>query len=336
MQSMGQFLHLSQMLKVSPTMLQSIHILQMNVQTLSDYLTDYSESNPLLEPDEDKPIEAREEMFHLIPWARQAEHSSPPEPWQDSEVDSLSLLLLDQLSRLALSPPLMALCEYLIDFLDDNGYLSSDDLAALLEAGIPSDLMERAVSTLQSLEPAGIAARSLSECLSLQLSRTSLDHSLAFSIVRSHLDDLAKKRYQKIAQAEQVSLDEVMAASELILSCNPYPGRNYEQKGPTAYIQPDAWTIIADGLVYVFCNQWDIPQFRLSREYIALLQQSADAKDQAYLREKIKEARWLLHCGRAPQHYLADLHQRNRNLAKTLFFRRKPSASSHDTVRNCR
>lgn len=296
MQPMEQFLQLSQMLKVSPTMLQSIHILQMNVQSLADYLSDCSERNPLLELDETQPIRAREEMLSHIPWARQSECSPIPEPWQDSEVDSLPVLLLDQLSRLSLSPPLRALSEYLIDFLDDNGYLSSEDLASLRKAGVPPSLLEDAVVTLQSLEPAGIAARNLSECLSLQLSRTATKHALASSIVSLHLDDLAKKRYKSIAQAEGCSLEEVTAAAQLILSLNPHPGRNYEQKEPTGYIQPDAWAVMTDGHVHIFCNQWDIPQLRLSQEYVTLLQQSSNPEDQTYLRENLRESRWLLHC----------------------------------------
>ena len=89
----------------------------------------------------------------------------------DKELDSLSAFLADQLERKRLSKPLLALTKYMAEMVDEDGYLAQEDLDGLTEMKIPQAMVDQALDIVQSLEPAGVGARNLAECLVLQLSR---------------------------------------------------------------------------------------------------------------------------------------------------------------------
>lgn len=169
-----QTLELAQALKLSPTLLQSMNILQMTTLELSAYLKDLALENPVLEEQEGGT--SWEEFAHQVSWL--ADQPGPSggetvgEPGRiDQETGSLSFLLEEQLERLKLDQKILAVCRYLVGLLDDRGWLDPADLEGLTAAGVPEALLEQAVKTLQSLDPAGIGARNLGECLTLQLDR---------------------------------------------------------------------------------------------------------------------------------------------------------------------
>ena len=144
-----QRLELAQVLKLSPSLLQSMGILQMTTLELADYLKDLALENPVME--EAPPGEETlswEAFASRVPWL--AGESGPAggagqgEPGRrDREPDSLEFLLEEQLDRLGLEGPLDALCRYLVGLLDDRGRLDPEELADLARAGVPEDLLER-------------------------------------------------------------------------------------------------------------------------------------------------------------------------------------------------
>ena len=142
--SLEQLMSLAQTLKLSPTLLQSMSILQMNTQELSDYLNDLALENPVMEYTEAPSGQLSwEEFSHQVPWlgdapAPTASGEGPAEPASAGETDSLALLVNQQLDRLHLTPPLLALCRYLAETLDDHGRLDPADLEGLTQAGVPT------------------------------------------------------------------------------------------------------------------------------------------------------------------------------------------------------
>lgn len=300
--SFDQLLSLAQALKLSPTLLQSMNILQMNTQELSDYLNNLALENPAMEYQDDHGDgPSWEEFSSRIPWL--ADTPSPSyggEPPADlgiasDQTDSLELLLRDQLSRLSLDPPLLALCQYLAENLDGSGRMDQQDLDDLTRAGVPQDLMDRAVSTLQSLDPPGIAARSLSECLVLQLQRMPGDHSLAIQLC-SHLDALAKENYKVLSTKLSCTEAQIRAAAKVIQSLDPAPGADLAPSEPIQYVRPDAWVAEVDGQLQVFVNQWDLPRFSLSADYLQMVKTGQEDDAAEYLRQKISQAQWVLQC----------------------------------------
>ena len=296
-----QQLFLAQTLKLSPTLLQSMHILQMNTQELSDYLNDLALENPAMEYDEAPQQPSWAEFASRIPWLADthapgihAEITGDMGSVSD-QTDSLELFLQDQLSRLALTPPLLALCQYLMTDLDDHGRLDPSTLAELKKAGVLEDLLTQAVYTLQSLDPPGIAARSLSECLILQLERLPGKHTLAIQLC-DHLDLIAKERYALLAKELSCTKNEILEAVRCIQSLNPNPLVDLPISDPIQYVRPDAWVAEIDGQLQVFVNQWDLPQFHLSNDYLRIMKDGQDEDTATYLRQKIQQAQWVLQC----------------------------------------
>lgn len=303
--SFDQLLALAQTLKLSPTLLQSMHILQMNTQELSDYLNDLALENPAMEYDE-APGPSWEDFSSRVPWLADTAASTgtgdlPADLGRAADAsDSLEVLLRDQLARLSLAPPLLALCQYLADSLGPKGRLDPEDLEGLTRAGVPEGLLDQAVETLQSLDPPGIAARSLEECLVLQLRRLPGDQSLAIRLC-GHLEALAQGAVPALAKRLRVSEADVKAAAETIRSLDPDPVGDLAPAGPIQYVRPDAWVAEVDGILQVFVNQWDLPRFSLSQDCQRLARTAVEAETAEYLRQKIQQAQWVLQCVRRRQ-----------------------------------
>ena len=168
---------LRQELKLTPQLLQSMELLQMNSQELVDYLNQVSEENPLVEQTDlaelHRAYDALRQKVHWINGGlpEDGRGAMPERGAADRETESLAAFLCDQLERRRLPKPLLALCRYLAELVDEDGRLSQEDLDGVAALKIPQPLIQQALETLQSLEPAGVGARSLSECLLLQLAR---------------------------------------------------------------------------------------------------------------------------------------------------------------------
>lgn len=306
MQNMEQIMRLSQELHLSPALLQSMKLLQMNTDQLADYINTISMENPTIEFDESGGLDQRYQewvsklsWFNCIPLRTHESLTlcdATSVGGTDSAIDSLSIFLRDQLARLHLSSPMEALCNYLVELLDEHGYLLEEDLSQLANSGIPTDMLSKARAILQSLEPAGLAANNLSECLQLQLSRLPGDHALSRIIVSNHLDDLSKGHYHHISQQLSVSVEEIHRARLQIQTLNANPIQEFECSTPTTYVSPDAWVAELDGSLQVMVNQWTIPRFHLCQDYVQLLEQKLDQETEQYLRQKIQQTQWLLHC----------------------------------------
>ena len=167
------------------------------------YLGRLTEENPLLEQEDVSSLRgAYEELRQKASWIDGGvygatfahEDGGPPERGAaDRNLESLSAFLRDQLERRRLPKPLLALSKYIAELVDEDGYLDEADLDSLLELKIPEPLIRQALETVQSLDPAGVGARSLSECLLLQLARREAVSPAALDIAARFLPELGKK-----------------------------------------------------------------------------------------------------------------------------------------------
>lgn len=270
-----QQLELAQVLKLSPTLLQSMGILQMTTLELEEYLQDLALENPVMEETPGARETAWDAFASRVPWlAGERMASGGPavgEPGRrDREPESLAFFLAEQLDRQGLDQPLLAVCRYLVDLLDDHGRLDPGDLADLTQAGVPEALLEEGVAALQSLDPAGVGARSAGESLALQLKRQPGDHRVALAICEKGLDLLAREQYGALARRLGVPRKQVEAAAQAIRALDPNPVGAWAVQGETEYLRPDAWVAEIDGTLQVFVNQWDLPQFHLSPAYLQM------------------------------------------------------------------
>ena len=291
---------LRQELKLTPQLLQSMELLQMNSQELLDYLNQVSEENPLVEQTDlsslHKAYEALRQKVHWINGGLPEDgHGAMPDRGAaDRETESLSAFLCDQLERRRLPKPLLALTRYLAELVDEEGRLSQEDLDGVADLKIPQALTQQALETLQSLDPAGVGARSLSECLLLQLARQDAPSPLDMEIVRRFLPDLCKKHYSLIARELHTTPEEVRAAEKRISALDPCPGRSFQPAEPTLYVRPDLFIAELDGKLQVILNDYYLPRVSISQYYVRLLKESDEPETRAYLQQKMQQAKWLL------------------------------------------
>lgn len=133
------------------------------------------------------------------------------------------------------------------ELVDEDGYLLPADLDGLQELKIPQALIRQALDIMQGLEPAGVCARSLSECLALQLTRQENVSPASLDIVSRFLPELGDKRYNRICQELGLSMKEVLTAKEQIASLDPHPGRVFQAAEPPVFVRPDIFVLELDG-----------------------------------------------------------------------------------------
>lgn len=294
---------LRQELKLTPQLLQSMQVLQMNSQELLEYLGKLSEENPLIEQEDSPALRgAYEELRQKASWIDAGLHggtfahedSSMPERGAvDRETESLSAFLCDQLDRKRLPKPLLALCKYLAELVDEDGWLSQDDLDGLLDLKIPQALIDQALETVQNLDPAGVCARDLSECLVLQLKRQGAAPEV-MEIAARFLPELGRKHYGPISRELGLTIEEIQAAEKVIASLDPHPGQAFQAAEPTVYVRPDVFIIELDGELQVVLNEYYLPRVSISDYYTRLLKESDEKETRVYLQQKMQQAKWLL------------------------------------------
>lgn len=295
---------LRQELKLTPQMMQSIEILQMNSHELLSYLNKAYEENPVIEKEE--PFDLLEEYAQLRQKASWIDaghirptfaHDFPDTQEQgsyDYETDSLAFFLKDQLERLFLPEHQMALTKYLADLVDENGYLTEEDIEGLRAMKIPDEMINQALQTLQGLEPAGVGARDLSECLCLQLQRQTPVNQTALRIAQAFLPELSQGHYGVICRELSIHINEVERAVQVIKTLTPYPGQAFASRETAVYVQPDVFVIEDEGVLRVILNEYYLPKISISSYYIRLMKEADDEETKQYLKQKIKQAKWLL------------------------------------------
>ena len=290
---------LRQELKLTPQLMQSMEVLQMTSQELLEYLSRQAEENPLLDQS-DPPERAYEELRRQAGWidggvrdrATFAHEEAAMEAGrEDSRLESLAAFLRDQIHRLRLSKPLTALCQYLAELVDEDGYLAQEDLDGLASMRIPQALTDQALDALQGLDPPGVGARSLSECLLLQLSRREGADPVAMDIAARFLPELGRKHYAAIAQKLGTTVEAVRAAEAVIASLEPHPGRAFQPAGPTAYVRPDVFVAELEGEWKVILNEYYLPRVSVNDYYLRLLKSSDEKETKDYLRQKLRQGK---------------------------------------------
>jgi RNA polymerase sigma-54 factor len=325
-------LRLSQHLTLTPQLQQSIRLLQLSTLELNQELERILQENPLLEREDDArepPVPAEEPVAHA------AETASAPEPtdadgpaaetdgaeasalddaplpgYRDEAEDgehqqiaadapTLRAHLLSQISLTKLSPRDHQLVALLIDSLDDDGYLtqSLEEIAALLPAELEVDLdeIQIALRHLQHLEPVGIGARSLGECLALQLAALPQDtphRAEALETAKSHLETLAARDFARLKKLLRCDDAALRAVQKLIISLNPKPGRNFSSD-ETRYVVPDVIVKKVKGVWLAALNPDAMPRLRINRLYAEILQRNRNAGTQQ-LASQLQEAKWLI------------------------------------------
>jgi len=320
---------LSQHLTLTPQLQQSIRLLQLSTVELNQEIERLLMENPILEREDGDP-ESAARAPDEAPRAAESAPAEVPEPQDQSEElradlaapwrstqegdddlgdrnqaapDSPTLRehLNSQLTLVHIDARDRALVSMLIDALDDDGYLTQplEEIAALLPAGTESGLDELAIALrhLQNLEPAGVGARSPSECLVLQLRTMAPEtpdarcHAIALTIAGQHLELLAARDYARLRTATGASDEELRAAQQLIRGLNPHPGAAFSRL-ESPYVIPDVFVRKVRNAWKASLNQEAMPRLRINRFYAELTARQKSSGSS--LATQLQEARWLI------------------------------------------
>jgi RNA polymerase sigma-54 factor len=215
--------------------------------------------------------------------------------------------LLWQLRLMAHSDKMKEIGEAIIGNIDENGYLCASDEELSETCGYGIDDIHEAITLIQSFDPPGIGARTLKECLLIQLRILELSGSLVEKLVIDHLPDLEKKNYKLLAKKYDTPLDDIIAAVKIIEELDPKPGRNFASVS-TNYIAPDVHIEKNDDEFQIILNDEGVPRLRLNSHYRKLLanKNMLSKEEKSYLDERLRSAVWLL----------KSLDQRNRTIYK--------------------
>lgn len=202
--------------------------------------------------------------------------------------------LLEQLSFLNLDEELREQCEMIVDSLDTDGYFAGHPADLAMVCGASMDEIEKAISVVQSCEPAGVAARNLRERLLIQIRRKGLEDSLAHTLVRDHLDDIAGNRILKLVKTLDRDLEEIRTAVLEIQELNPHIEWSGSEDS-SQYVEAEVTVLEKKGKLTVRLNNTRFPSLRISSVYRKLLADPSSSNEtREYIKEKIRSAAVLI------------------------------------------
>jgi RNA polymerase sigma-54 factor len=311
-------------------MIQSLKLLQVNTLQLEQLLKTELEMNPVLEeaeeeetdqeePDkdeetkdelaekeEDKELEVNEDDVNWEEYleegfdlgGRVSEETDPnKEHWEPQPVQQVSFdeHLSAQLNDKNIEEKQKLLVTFLISSLEPDGYLrlSPKDIADYL--GITEVEVEEALKVIWTMDPAGLGARSLQECLKLQLARKHRENSLAMRIITEAWELFEKLKLPEIARQMGVDVHEVQLAADEIKTLHPRPGSLVTGENPSTIV-PDLIVEKVEGQFVVYLNDRSVPMIHINRSYLQLIKRGGPAKKEVknYIREKLNGASWLI------------------------------------------
>jgi len=346
-------IHLSQQLrlqqKLTPQQVQYLKLLQLPILVLEQRLKTELETNPLLEEGADDEPEVltseesdvsaseteksngstEEETYSLDDYMKEEYWGLRTAPAaEDGEREDIPIpaavpmqqLLLDQLQLLDLNDEELLLGQEIIGNIDEDGYLRRDlelivqDINLTHGKSISQETAERVLKKIHQLDPPGIGARTLQECLIAQLEVGVIEpkvKDLAIRVLRDQYDDFSLKHYEDLAKGLGVTLEDVKKIFEIIQRLNPKPGEG-ETTAQENYIIPDFVVHYEDGEFIIQLNDRNIPPLRINKGYKEILSRrkknglNPDAR--AFIRSKFEAAKW----------FISSLHQRRQTLLKVM------------------
>lgn len=282
----------SMKLAMTQELKQAIEVLQFSSQELASFLEEKAAENPLIELSSTniKLVDSRFSGLSRAKWQKKSQDKN----WIEqipAQTETLPDFLISQLDMKALPNAIVKAVQLYARYLDANGYLTIQVQEAAKMAAISEEDAEKALGILQSLDPAGIGARSLQECLLIQIKRDPDAPGHAEELISRHFLDFAEKKWRGIAKKLDISLQEIQRVSDYVQTLNPRPGSGFMADRPQ-YIVPDLLVKNHAGKLELYLVENQVPKLRLNESY-ASMNPSGDASVTRYLKEKTQEYYWI-------------------------------------------
>lgn len=320
--------------RLSPQHVLFSTLLQMPVMALEQKIKTELEQNPLLEeiteteleqqnedlPDpvedekkddaDEEKVEEEKEEFDIEDFLNDDDGYEYNPTYRDPDTEdyrpdpapvSMSEHILSQMYFLQLSEQDNAIGEYLVWNINEDGYLSADVETLAENLSIPPDdivtpeMVEKVLIMVQTLDPAGIGARNLNECLLVQLNEYREKNELPIRILEEHFDDFKNKRYEKLVKGLGITVEEVKEAISAISKLNPKPGEGYIVTNEN-YIIPDMIVEKVGAEFIPSIIEGNVPHLRINNAYRRMLTDGGNIPEETkkYIHHRLESARWLI------------------------------------------
>ena len=302
----------TQKLIMTPELRQAIQLLQYTSLELNEYILKELEENPMLEleqpimetekvelsePDKEIDIDWKEyfEKYDDISYKPEIDKNIKEYNYESfvSYMPTLKEHLISQLRLIDIDDRKFKICEYIIQNIDDNGYLETDISEIAKTLNEDTGKVEAMLKIIQGLDPIGVGARDLEECLFLQVKE--YNYPIIEDLIKNHLKDIAFNKMTKIAKEMELSLEDLQKACDFIKKLEPKPGRTYGgNSNEVKYIVPDATIKYLDGEYIIIVNDYTGPRLNINNFYKDLLKDAGDKETTAFLQEKLNSATWII------------------------------------------
>jgi RNA polymerase sigma-54 factor len=306
---------------MTPELRQAITILQLSALELNLYIKQQLQENPLLELHDEEEMDLLEPVTVDEPAITRDQKKEDVVDWgeyfQDSndlgfvrqgrekklsnynseniasQAPTLIEHLIFQLHLTSNDAQVRIIGEYLIGNIDEQGYLriSPEEVAAHL--GVDSEKVEQTLKLIHTFEPAGIGARSLQECLLIQVAQLGIEDDLLIKVIKDHLEDLAKGKLGRMSQQLGVSAQEIQRIADFIKTLEPKPGRQFSTNNIRSII-PDVILEKVGNDYVIIINDTSLPRISINSTYRTALNQESDIKTRSFVEGKLNAAAWLI------------------------------------------
>lgn len=299
----GLSMHQEQKLIMTQQMQMSIKILQLSSFELQEYIEKEIQENPLLEAKYDKK-EDKLNYKEIIKYLEFDDYThNNYVKGDDEEVSpfnfisnkkSLKEYLKEQIADFDEKDCIKHICNYIIENIDSKGYLgvSTEDISK--EIHIPLNVVEKALVIVQSLEPYGVGARDLKECLKIQLYQRKMENCKLLQIIDNHLEDIAENRYNIIGKSLNITPMEAQRYGDIIKKLQPKPSSGFYTGEEVNYIIPDAYIKKIGEKYYIIMNDDLVPKLMINNLYKGIINKNEDKSAVEYVKNRLDSAAFLI------------------------------------------
>lgn len=324
--SQTQVQKLSQELRLTPQQILQSTILQLTTLALEAKVTQELEQNPVLEElepeeqpiDEDKETDQDEEdeidWEAILPqnddYEAKIEYDHSKEEYRPVQVSPRGLVehLFDQLKLMNLKPVEENIADEIIWNIDERGYLTAPIENIAFGSSVSPAIVERVLKQLQQMDPPGICARDLQECLLIQLNQME-DVDDTVVIIKDHFDDFANRRFQRIIKSLGWNRERIQQVQDTVVKLNPKPGVSLLGSDPN-YVLPDLIVEKVGDEFIIEVTDSRVPELRINSGYLQMISNGKKIKTETkhYLKKKIDMAKW----------FIQSIHQRRLTMIKVM------------------